>query len=102
MSKFKSKWFYASLGTYKKQVKVGILKTKTQEYYSSRYVDFEEYSKLLVEKYDELDAEGYDVVNVIPIAMGESESCTQSGGAYVGDVGFSITRDAIVIGKRRE
>lgn len=98
--KFKTTWFYSSLGTYKK--KVGLLGTKEEEFYTERRVDFDQYARSLQEKYEELDAEGYEVINVVPIAMGQSESCSQSGGAYVGDVGFSITRGAVVVGKKKE
>ena len=54
------------------------------------------------EKYNQLDAEGYDVINVVPISMGQSENCKRSDGTYVGDVGFSITRGAVVVGKKRD
>lgn len=48
-----------------------------------------------------MDADGYDVINVIPIAAGYSECCAKSNGDYVGDVGFSITRGAIIVGEKR-
>ncbi len=98
--KFKSVWFYASLGTYKKET--GIIKKKVEEFYTQRHVGFEDFAEKISQKYNELDAEGYDVVNVIPMSMGQSESCTQSNGNYVGDVGFSITRGAVVVGKKRD
>lgn len=95
--KFISTWFYASLGTYKKDT--GLIRTKLEEFHSQRSVNLDEYSTLLAEKYNEMDSLGYEVVNVIPISMGQSEHCNQAGGNYVGDVGFSITRGAVVIGK---
>lgn len=98
--KFKTTWFYASLDTYKKDT--GIIRTKMEEFYTQRNVSFEEFSTLLAEKYNELDKQGYDVVNIVPVAMGQSENCNQSNGNYVGDVGFSITRGAVVVGKRRD
>lgn len=42
------------------------------------------------------------MVNIVPIAMGTSEHCKQSNGNYVGDVGFSITRGAVIVGKKDE
>lgn len=98
--KFKSTWFYASLDTYKKDT--GIIRTKMEDVYTQRNVNFDAFSELLAAKYNELDRQGYDVVNVVPIAMGQSESCKQRNGNYVGDVGFSITRGAVVVGKRRD
>ncbi len=105
MSKFISKWFYSSLGTY--EVEKGILKKKKEEYYSQRYVNFDEYANSLREIYEEFDNDGYDIVNVTPIQMGQSEASVGqtaeliSKKQYLGDVGFSITRGAVVIGKKR-
>lgn len=98
--KIHSNLVYSSLGTYEKDT--GMIRTKMETFHTERRVNFEEFSNSLEEKYNEYDAEGYDVVNVIPISMGQSESCTQRDGTYVGDVGFSITRGAVVVGKKRE
>lgn len=98
--KFITTWFQASKGTYKKDT--GIIKTKMKEFYSERYVDMDEYAALLAQSYNELDKQGYDVVNVVPTSVGQSETCVQRDNTYVGDVGFSITRGAVVVGKRRD
>ncbi|WP_296268342.1 hypothetical protein ACSMEV_15145 [Pseudomonas sp. MLB6B] len=98
--KFISRWFYASLTSETKPA--GLFGNKTKEVYSSRHVNFDEYANLLRDMYEAYDAEGYDVVNVVPVSMGQTEQCLQSNGNYVGDVGFSITRGAVVIGKKRE
>jgi hypothetical protein len=98
--KFVSRWFYAGLGKY--EVDTGRIRTKIEERATQRYVDFDGYAEQLTKIYEDLDADGYDVINIVPISMGQSESCTQRSGAYVGDVGFSITRGAVVIGKKRE
>lgn len=98
--KFITTWFYAGLEKYKKNT--GIFRTKIEEFHSARNVNFEEYATILAEKYNELDELGYDVVNVIPVSMGQSEHCSQSNGNYVGDVGFSITRGAVLVGKKRD
>lgn len=98
--KFISDWFYAPLS--KVDVTTGLIFKETHKAYTKRYVDLDAFSSLLSSKYNEMDKLGYDVVNVVPIAMGESEHCKQSNGNYVGDVGFSITRGAVLIGKRRD
>jgi hypothetical protein len=98
--KFKTTWFYASLG--KHDVEKGFFSKTVVKEVSQRHVDFEGYAQSLQNAYEQLDIEGYDVVNVVPISMGTSETCSQSNGNYVGDVGFSITRGAVVVGKRRE
>lgn len=96
--KFKSTWFYSSLGTYIKDV--GIIGKKEKEFYSQRRVNLDDFANSLQEKYEDLDSEGYDVVNVVPITMGQSELGTQKVGGYFGGIGFSITRGAVVIGKK--
>jgi hypothetical protein len=104
--KFISTWFYASLGKY--DVETGVFKKKTEQHHSERYVDFQEFSDRLRKTYEEYDAEGYDVVNVVPIQMGQSEASIGktkeviSQSNYLGDVGFSITRGAVIIGKKRD
>ena len=106
MSKFISTWFYASLGKY--DVEKGLFKKKTEQHHSERYVDFDDYAEKLRQTYEEFDAEGYDVINIVPIAMGQSEASIGqtkeliSQSNYLGDVGFSITRGAVVIGKQRD
>lgn len=86
--KFVYRWFYSGL--------------TVSEGTDQRYVDFDSYAKQLAKIYEELDTDGYDVITIVPVSMGQSEPCTQIGGRYVGDVGFSITRGAVVIGKKRE
>jgi len=106
MSKFISKWFYSSLGTY--EVEKGIIKKKTEKFTSQRYVNFDEYADSLRGIYEEFDEKGYDIVNVTPIQMGQSEASIGetaefiSKKQYLGDVGFSITRGAVVIGKKKD
>jgi len=100
--KFKTTWFYSELDTYEQEVKTGMFKKENKEYYTQRRVNFDQFAKSLEKKYEELDNEGYEVINVIPMAMGTSESCTNAGQAYLGDVGFSVTRGAVVVGKKKE
>ncbi len=107
--KFISRWFYSSTGTYDVEVEKGLLKktTVTEQRDSSRIPDFGDFSNTLRKTYEKFDSDGYDVVNVVPIQMGTSESLWSKGRVsnisnYLGEVGFSITRGAVVIGKKRE
>lgn len=97
--KFKTTWFRAGLETYKK--KMGLFQSKEEECYSERRVDLDDFAARLQEKYEELDVEGYEVINIVPISTGQSEHCNAKGGGYVGDVGFSITRGAVVVGRKK-
>ncbi|MCV9917321.1 MULTISPECIES: hypothetical protein [Pseudomonas] len=98
--KFVTRWFYASLESGTKPA--GLFGNKVEVVHNQKVVDFDEYAAHLQKMYEDFDHAGYDVINVVPIAMGQSESCTQTTGNYVGDVGFSITRGAVVVGKRRD
>lgn len=53
----------------------------------------------LAESYNKLDSAGYEVINIVPINIGSSDQCFQENKNYVGDVGYSITRGAVVVGK---
>jgi hypothetical protein len=106
MSKFISHWFYASLGTF--DVEKGMFFKKTEKHHSERYVNLDQYAEKLRKTYEDFDAKGYEVVEVTPIVMGQSEASIGrtkqvfSETNYLGDVGFSITRGAVIIGKLRE
>ena len=105
MNKFKSSWFYAQLGTY--DVEKGIFFKKTETHHSERFVDFDDYTQRLQNIYEEFDAEGYDVISVTPINIGQTEQVMSQTKQlipqknYIGEVGFSITRGAVIIGKKR-
>ncbi|MEM7017301.1 MAG: hypothetical protein AAF512_08170 [Pseudomonadota bacterium] len=90
--KFRTTWFYAPLGTYEE---AGLLRKKT--YYTERRVDFDSYADALRQKYEEMDSGGYEVINVVPITMGQSESFSSES-----NTAFSITRGAVVVGKKRD
>ena len=106
MDKFISNWFYSPLGSY--EVEKGVFKKRTEKHHSERYVDFDDYADKIKQIYTDFDAQGYDVVNVIPINMGQSEASIGQTKQlipekrYLGDVGFSITRGAVVVGKRKD
>lgn len=98
--KFITTWFYAS--KHSETQDVGIFRIKLRKVYDDRSVDFDEFSQRLEEAYNNFDERGYDVVNIVPVATGSSVKCNQSNGNYVGDVGFSLTRGAVIVGKRRD
>ena len=97
--KFKTTAFWASLGKY--EVEEGIVFKEQVEEESQRYVDIDDYAQKLQDAYEQLDAEGYDVVNVVPICLGTSETRIAKDGTYLGDMGFSPTRGAVVVGKKQ-
>lgn len=96
---FVTTWFYASKENETREV--GVFKTKQKKFYGERAVDIAEFSQQLENIYNDFYSKGNDVGNIVPIAMGTSEHCKQSNGNYVGDVGFSITRGAVIVGKKR-
>lgn len=98
--KFITHWFYSPIDSEEKAA--GLFGNKTKKVYDHRSVNFDLFAQNLEETYNSFDEQGYDVVNIIPVAMGTSEQCKQSNGNYVGDVGFSLTRGAVVVGKRRD
>ena len=105
--KFTTTWFYASLGKYDVE-KRGLIRKTKETHDSQRYPDFDDFAQRLENIYSEMDASGYDVINVVPTQMGQSEASIGktkeliSETNYLGDVGFSITRGAVVVGKKRE
>ncbi|KTC21699.1 hypothetical protein AO391_26125 [Pseudomonas marginalis ICMP 9505] len=98
--KFITTWFYSPVDSEEKAA--GFFGNKIKKVYDPRSVNFDLFAQTLEETYNSFDDQGYDVVNIIPVAMGTSEQCKQSNGNYVGDVGFSLTRGAVVVGKRRD
>ncbi|MCF6252735.1 MAG: hypothetical protein L3J75_15930 [Methylococcaceae bacterium] len=97
-SKFKTTWFYASLSSEEKEV--GLISKKIEKTYSERSVNFDEFADELQKRYEEFDSDGYDVVNIVPISMGQTEMF-DLGSKNKGSVGFSITRGAVIVGKKR-
>ncbi|WP_444895732.1 hypothetical protein [Microbulbifer sp. SSSA005] len=105
-NKFISSWFISSLAH--DNVVKGMIRKKVEKQYNQRIVDIDEFSNTLRKMYEDFDADGYDVINVVPIQQGQSEQSIGhtkevfSESTYLGDVGFSITRGAVVIGKKRD
>ncbi len=76
--KFKTVWFWAN----KDKLKDGE--------YNNRLVDLGAYAQTLKDVCEQLEAEGYDVISVVPI----------SAGTQAGAIGFSPTVGAVVVGKK--
>ncbi|KKA43634.1 hypothetical protein [Salinivibrio sp. KP-1] len=106
--KFETTWFYASLETRKEIKPSGFLGLKSEliDTPEAKVANLDEFSEQLENIYNTFNDRGYDVVNVVPISMGGSEPChaKMSNGQknYLGETGYSITRGAIVVGKRRD
>ncbi|MGI2081501.1 hypothetical protein [Shewanella putrefaciens] len=83
--KFKTIWFWSPLKSIDDSRKG-----------TSPIIDYEHYAISLKNAYEELDLAGYDVVNIVPIAMKESHN-----GAECVDSIISVTRGAIIVGKKR-
>lgn len=100
-NKFKSTWFYAGL---MKDIKTesGFFGQSEKEVVNETTPDLDQFSEMLTQAYTDLDDQGYDVINVVPVALGSSTPCLTTKGNYVGDVGFSPTRGAVVMGKLRD
>ncbi|WLQ14412.1 hypothetical protein O5O45_00490 [Hahella aquimaris] len=99
--KYIASWFRASLDSELKDV--GLFKQKLKRFYEAKSVDYNNYAELLAQKYNEFDSKGYDVVNVIPVTMGEEEVRPIHGTSSREErTPFSITRGAIVVGKKRD
>lgn len=106
--KFETQWFYAALETRKEVRSSGFLGLKKEviDVHEAKVANLDQFSEQLELIYNGFDERGYDVVNVVPISIGSSESCysTLNNGSrnYLGETGYSITRGAVVVGKRRD
>lgn len=104
--KFKTIWFYAPVGKFENVVSEGWFwnkKYKKVKEDEPRTADYDAFSQSIEDAYNALDADGYEVDNIIPLSIGASEpkhAVYKNGTTnYLGDVGFSVTRGAIVVGK---
>lgn len=100
--KFVTDWFYVPCASQRKIQRTGFLglgEGKVVKDYCNNVPDLDDYAAKLAESYNKLDSAGYEVINVLPIAIGSTEQCFQENKTYVGDVGFSITRGAVIVGK---
>lgn len=92
--KFKTTWFWSNLKTIESDL--DYLLNQKSHCISLPSVDFDDFARCLQNAYEELDTDGYDVINVVPIIMKEPVDTSQSD-----DTVGSITRGAIVIGKKK-
>ncbi len=106
--KFITQWFYSPIGKYNDVQTTGWFwnkKTEVVKMDSPRTADYQNFADSIEKIYNAMDAEGYDVHQIIPLALGASEAthARLSNGQqnYLGEVGFSVTRGAIVVGKLR-
>ncbi|EMO1005399.1 hypothetical protein WDB62_003897 [Escherichia coli] len=106
--KFISKYFYVPCASRKELERAGLLTAiglvdpKVKVVYDRNIPDIKQYADQITNCYNELDNAGYDVVNIVPVTLGSSDQCFQANNTYVGDVGYSLTRGAVVVGKLRE
>jgi hypothetical protein len=96
--KYKVTWFYSSLAVNEGTAVFGLIKTQAA---SQTTINFDDYANRLAAIYNDFDSQGYDVLNVIPMNMGSADSFS-AGEGMTGYAGYSITRGAVVVGKRRE
>lgn len=106
--KYATKWFYAPVGKYTDVETTGWFwnkKSKVVKKDAPRTADYQAFADSLEAVYNDLDAEGYDVHQVLPLEIGASEPIhavlKNNDPTYLGEVGFSVTRGAIVVGKLR-
>jgi hypothetical protein len=106
--KFITTWFYAGHKKDKKAVSRGFvgMRTEIEEEVSPRAANLDEFAELLNRVYTDFDKDGYEVVNVLPLNMAVSDETfgkkPGGGQVFLGEVGFSITKGAMVVGKRKE
>src|SRR5690554_623695 len=105
--KFITTWFYAGHQKDRKAVSRGFfgMRTEIEEEVSARAVNLDEFADLLAKVYTEFDQQGYDVINVLPLDMAASDSVHGRRGGnleFLGEVGFSITKGAVVVGRLKE
>jgi len=106
MSKFKTAWFHTGWGKLEETYQTGLFKKETHvtQKPNARVADYQQFADSIEKIYNDFDVDGFDVVNIIPLNIGSNEPvhATVSGrNNYVGEVGFSVTRGAVVVGKRR-
>ena len=92
--KFISTWFKSALE--KETHNQGFLGGEKESYVPTD-VNLDDYSESLLSIYQEYDKAGYEVIEVVPITTGQSESSNR--GKRGDDLTYSITRGAVVIGK---
>lgn len=106
--KFITTWFYAPVGHFDDVATSGFFWNRTRtpvKVPSHRTADYDAFATQLEEIYNQFDSDGYDVHEVLPLNIGATESVyskIKGNDNYVGETGFSVTRGAVVVGKRRD
>lgn len=100
--KFTTRWFYTSCQSRKEYKHTWFSGIKEKETFTATTPDVQDLAECIERAYNELDQDGYDVVEVIPLNIGSAEPCSQQNGTYVGHVGYSTTRGVIVVGRLRD
>jgi len=104
--RFATTWFQVAHKADNRQVRSGLLRRKeTVPEYRPTEANINQFAECLADAYNELDREGYDVVNVVPLNMAVSDEVFGKRGRqseFMGEVGFSITKGAVVVGKQRD
>lgn len=107
-AKFITTWFYAGHEKNQKVVSRGFLgmRKELEEEAAARVVNLDEFADMLTKVYTDFDTQGYEVINVLPLNMAASDNThgrNHNGNqVFLGEVGFSITKGAMVVGKRKE
>ncbi|PQV48596.1 hypothetical protein [Paraburkholderia sp. BL21I4N1] len=106
--KFVARYFYTASGKFEGETTEGWFwnkKKKKVQVPTERLADYDNFCQSVESIYNDLDSEGYDVVNIIPLAIGASEpnhaKLKDGSSTYLGDAGFSVTRGAVIVGKLR-
>lgn len=81
------------VGSGRVAVKVGLLRNKTGYHESKLTPDLDAMCDELVKVYTDLDAQGYEVVNAMPINIGEVIESKDR------EHSITVTRGAVIIGK---
>jgi len=89
MTKFITSWFYASVGHYENVTTEGFFwnrRPKVEQVAEPKTANYEQFAEELAKIYNQYDQQGYDVVNVVPLAIGASEpvhSVMSGGGGTI-------------------
>lgn len=98
--KFRTSYFRSELETFDYQEGLIIKKQKTGVNNGS--VDMQAFADTLQSMVEDMDQEGYDVMHIVPLQMGHIEPLVNKKQERVGEVGFSITQGAAIVGKLRK
>ncbi|HEY0465620.1 MAG TPA: hypothetical protein VGC79_15510 [Polyangiaceae bacterium] len=84
--KFITHWFYSPIASYE----------------GGGSMDYDDYCARLKRIYNDFDAAGYEVINVLPIEMSRTVDRRDTQSGWMASVGYSPTRGAVIVGKLKE